>query len=133
MSLTSAGGAPSSANDRVYRAVAARESVDEVRRAIERSRSSAAVNQTGRNGETPLRAARRLRRNDLLCLLLENGAEAEDGDWFEAVFWCVDRNDLAGRRRLVERGVSVNMADEYGFTPLCKLASNHASRPTAAT
>jgi len=119
MSTSAAGGAPlSSADDRVYRAVAAGGSVDEVRRAIERTRSSAAVDQAGANGETPLRAARRLQRCDLFCLLLENGAEAGDGDWLWAVRWCVGDNDLAGLRRLIERGVSVNTIDEAGWTPL---------------
>jgi len=119
MSTSAAGGAPlSSADDRVYRAVAAGGSVDEVRRAIERTRSSAAVDQAGANGETPLRAARRLQRCDLFCLLLENGAEAGDGDWLWAVRWCVEENDLAWLRRLIERGVSVNTIDEAGWTPL---------------
>jgi len=118
MSTSAAGGAPSGADDSVYSAVAAGESVDEVRRAIERTRSSAAVDQACANGETPLRAARRLQRDDLFCLLLENGAEAGDGDWFWAVSWCVRDNDLAGLRRLIERGVSVNTTDENGWTPL---------------
>jgi len=119
MSTSAAGGAPlSSADDRVYRAVAAGASVDEVRRAIERYRSLASVDQAGANGETPLRAARRLQRYDLLCLLLENGAEAGDGDWFWAVCWCVERNDLAGLRRLIERGVSVDTTGGHGGTPL---------------
>jgi len=113
------GGAPfSSGDDRVYRAVAAGGSVDEVRRAIERSRSSAGVDQASANGETPLRAARRLYREDLVCLLLENGAEAGDGDCYLAVCWCVGRNDLAALRRLIERGVSVNTVNEDGWTPL---------------
>jgi hypothetical protein len=112
MSSAASANAPSGADDRVYRAVAAGGSVQEVRRAIERSRSSAAVNQPGRDGETPLRAARRLHRRDLVFVLLDNGAEAAgDGDWHEAVCWCVDNGDLAGFRRLIERGASVNMAN----------------------
>jgi len=119
MSTSAAGGAPSGADDSVYSAVAAGESVDDVRRAIERSRSPSAVNQAGANGETPLRAARWLLRYDLVCLLLENGAEAGDGDWLWAVRWCVGMNDLAWLRRLIERGVSLDTPPhDRGHTPL---------------
>jgi len=123
MSMSAAGGAPFGADDRVYRAVAAGGSLDEVRRAIERNRSSEGVNQASANGETPLRAARRLQRYDLFCLLVENGAEAGDGDWYWAVCWCVRGNDLAGLRRLIERGVSVNTTDQNGWTPLMEACS----------
>jgi len=127
MSSSAAGGAPLGTDDRVYRAVAAMGSVDEVRRAIERSRSTAAVNQAGRDGETPLRAARRLRRNNIVGLLLEHGAEGGDGDRNAAVCWCVHENDLAGLRRLIEAGASVDSASESGTTPLM-LACNFSRR-----
>jgi ankyrin repeat protein len=75
------------ADDRIYRAVAAGKSADDVRRAIERSRAvvpgstaqqqrAAAVNQAGQTGETPLQGnAHRQWRGDLVGLLLENGAD----------------------------------------------------------
>jgi ankyrin repeat protein len=118
MSSAAAGAnAPSGADDRVYRAFAAGRGAEEVRRAIELSRSSAAVNQPGRDSETPLRAARRLGRRDLLCLLLENGAEAGEDDLNKAVVWCVE-GDLALLTRLLDIGASVDTADQYGWTAL---------------
>jgi len=83
------GQAPNGDNS-VYRAVAAGESADDVRRAIESSRAvapgssaqqqrAAAVNHAEQTGETPLQAAHRQRRGDLVGLLLENGAETAGG------------------------------------------------------
>jgi hypothetical protein len=66
---------------RVYRAVAAGESAEEVRRAIEADGEAAEARQLAVNKpfhETPLQAAHRLRRVDLVALLLEQGADSRD-------------------------------------------------------
>jgi hypothetical protein len=65
----------------VYAAVAAGESDEEVRRVIaecgDEQQRTAAVNHKGQNSnETPLAAAHRLRRGDLVGALLEAGADA---------------------------------------------------------
>jgi hypothetical protein len=68
---------------RVHAAVAVGESAAQVRRAIvDCAQGSSewrvpAVNQAGEGGKTPLRAAHRLRRGDLVGLLLEAGARVD--------------------------------------------------------
>jgi ankyrin repeat protein len=83
MAAAASGGAPTNddIDDRVYRAVKAGKNESEVRHVIEsidEPQREAAVNKAGRreNGEeeTPLVAAFRLNRGDLLGLLLEAGA-----------------------------------------------------------
>jgi hypothetical protein len=86
---------------RVHAAVAAGESAERVRRAIDEcaqqgddERRALAVNEPGEGDEMPLVAAHRLRRGDLVELLLEEGADAgkvlgEEGRPTTALALCV--------------------------------------------
>jgi hypothetical protein len=124
------GGGGSAADDRVHRAVAAGLSEVEVRRAIidcaqgSVERRVAAVNQAGRVGvegaephdETPLQAAHRLQRGDLVVILLEAGADASalfPGGRATALVLCVAYGQVQSLRALLLQGHDANQRVYY--------------------
>jgi len=110
-------------DDRVCLAVAAGATQAEVRRAIIESaagsfeRRAVAVNRAaGPGGETPLSAAHRLRRGDLVGLLLEAGADAMTISPRETpLVLCIAYNQVASLRALlVHRLEDANEQVAYG-------------------
>jgi ankyrin repeat protein len=129
--MASIGAGADNGSDSVYRAVSAGESEQEVRRLIEacavgsatrldaRKRRAAAVNRSSSegSGETPLQAAHRLNRGDLVGALLEHGAEADDlfdSGECDALALCIHYNEVGTLRALLGAGCDPNKKLAYG-------------------
>ncbi|MFP4498897.1 MAG: ankyrin repeat domain-containing protein [Vulcanimicrobiota bacterium] len=101
-------------------------SAEQSRKAVETARilisSGADVNAKTKDGWTALSLASGRGTNELVVLLLEEGADIEAGDENLAISplrAAVINNRLETARILIENGVDVNRADlEYGKTPL---------------
>ncbi len=71
-------------------------------------------------GYTPLMAAARGRKVDMLRWLLAKGAPpaAADGSGMTALHYACEKGDLESARVLLDKGAPVNAAQKKGFTPL---------------
>jgi hypothetical protein len=149
-----AGGGGSAADGRVHRAVAAGLSEVEVRRAIidcaqgSAERRVAAVNQARRLevedalnqkrliDETPLRAAHRLGRGDLVGVLLEAGADVSVPFWggrATALVLCVAYGQVEALRALLLQGRNAKRRVEYlPHDPLSGIPRNPSVSSTLA-
>jgi hypothetical protein len=115
----SIGGSGGSIGDRVYAAVSAGKSDEEVRRVIgecaNEQQRKAAVNHKGQNNDqTPLAAAHRLRRGDLVGALLEAGADASAlSPRATPLVLCIVYGLVESLRALLKAGLDPNQRVEY--------------------
>jgi len=112
----------------VYKSVAGGDSVEQVRRAIEvcargsAQRRAAAVNREGSHqasgmktarDESPLAAACRLGRGDLVALLVEAGADVRVCDHATPLSACIPYGDVDTVRALLRAGIDANAKLAY--------------------
>ncbi len=124
-------------------AVAARGEIDAVRKMIA---NGANVNETDKEGSTPLHAAAYHGYADVMEALLDAGAkvDARDVYGFTPLHAAAREGQLAAARLLVKRGANVDLTEESGLTPVQVarlmgrtdvadyLESLHAARPSVA-
>ena len=140
MASSSAGGGlapapPEGASDcRVYDAVISGKRTDEIERLIEEiaqgddEKRKAAVNKTGEDEagekESPLKAAKRLERGDLVCRLLVAGADPSQffysfhGKTATALAVCCSYGDVSSVRVLLKKGHDPNQKTVNFWTPV---------------